>query len=163
SSFGDSVTFTATVTAASNANGTPVGSVAFKDSSTTLATVTLPSNTACQGGQNPPPCQAQVTYTTTSLSVGSHSITAAYTSSNNNAAAGVTETTGAQKANQTISWAAIADRRLDQSPFTPTAPTASSGLTTFTYGSSTPGVCTMNSGGVITLLTAGTCTVTADQ
>lgn len=41
-------------------------------------------------------------------------------------------------------------------------PTATSGLTTFTYGTSTASVCSV-SGSTITMLTAGTCTITAFQ
>jgi hypothetical protein len=67
---GQSVTFTATVTAGT---GTPAGTVNFKDGSTVLATVTLGAN-------------AQASYSTSSLSVGSHSITAAYAGNANFAA-----------------------------------------------------------------------------
>jgi hypothetical protein len=58
---GQSVTFTATVTAAA---GTPTGTVTFSDGFTVLGTGTL------SGGK--------ATYTTSALSVGSHPITASY-------------------------------------------------------------------------------------
>ena len=61
STSGQSVTFTATVTAAA---GTPTGTVTFSDGSTVLGTGTL------SGGK--------ATYTTSALSVGSHPITASY-------------------------------------------------------------------------------------
>jgi hypothetical protein len=61
STFGQSVTFTATVT---SSGGTPPGQVTFKDGSTTLGTATLASGKA--------------TLATKTLSVGSHSITAVY-------------------------------------------------------------------------------------
>src|ERR1700730_10391197 len=61
STFGDNVTFTATVTAAS---GTPTGTVTFKDGATTLATVALSA--------------AKAAFTTSTLLGGTHSITAAY-------------------------------------------------------------------------------------
>jgi hypothetical protein len=61
SSFGQSVTFTATVTAS---KGTPDGIVTFADGSTTLGTATLSSGTA--------------TFATVALSTGAHSITAVY-------------------------------------------------------------------------------------
>jgi hypothetical protein len=60
---GDSVTFTATVTA--SGGGTPTGSVTFVDNGTPLGTVPLDSN-------------GQATFTTSSLGVGDHTITAAY-------------------------------------------------------------------------------------
>ena len=63
SNFGDSVTFTATVT--SGAAGVPMGSVVFKDGSTVLATVPLSG-------------AAQASFTTAVLTGGSHTITAVY-------------------------------------------------------------------------------------
>jgi len=61
STFGQAVTFTATVTATS---GTPTGMVTFKDGTTTLGTGTL------SGGK--------AMLTTSTLAAGSHSITAVY-------------------------------------------------------------------------------------
>jgi hypothetical protein len=66
SSYGQSVTFTATVTAAS---GTPTGAVTFYAGTTTLGSATLASGTA--------------SISTTSLAAGSRSITAAYDGSSN--------------------------------------------------------------------------------
>ncbi|HEY4416901.1 MAG TPA: autotransporter-associated beta strand repeat-containing protein [Verrucomicrobiae bacterium] len=61
--YGQSVTFTATVT--TSGGGTPSGSVTFKDGATTLATVTLDGT-------------GKGTLATNGLSIGSHSITAVY-------------------------------------------------------------------------------------
>ena len=66
STFGQSVTFTATVI---SSYGTPTGTVTFKDGSTTLGTGKLSSS--------------QAKFTTSSLSVGTHSITAVYGGSTN--------------------------------------------------------------------------------
>ena len=63
--FGQPVTFTATVTANSPGAGTPTGTVTFKDGSSTLGTGTLNGS-------------GQATFTTSTLAVGSHSITASY-------------------------------------------------------------------------------------
>ncbi len=60
-----SVAFTASVSVAAPGAGTPTGSVVFQDASTVLATV--PINTA-----------GQATFSTSSFTVGSHSITATY-------------------------------------------------------------------------------------
>ena len=60
--FGQSVTFTATV---SSGVGTPTGTVSFKDGATNLGSGTLNVS-------------GQETFTTSSLGVGSHSITAEY-------------------------------------------------------------------------------------
>jgi hypothetical protein len=61
STFGQSVTFTATVI---SSGGTPTGTVTFEDGSTTLGTGTLSSGEA--------------KFTTSTLAVGTHSITAVY-------------------------------------------------------------------------------------
>ena len=63
--FGQSVTFTATVKAASPGSGTPSGTVTFYNGSTTLGSATL-------GGTG------TASFTTSSLSVGSHSIKVSY-------------------------------------------------------------------------------------
>ncbi len=65
STSGQSVTFTATVAATPPATGTPTGTVDFLDGTTTLGSGTLNSS-------------GVATYSTTSLAVGTHSITAAY-------------------------------------------------------------------------------------
>jgi Bacterial Ig-like domain (group 3) len=69
STFGQAVTFTATVTATS---GTPTGTVTFKNGTATLGTGTLNDGTA--------------TFTTTALTVGTHSVTAVYNGDANFAA-----------------------------------------------------------------------------
>jgi hypothetical protein len=67
SSFGQSVTFTTTV-----AGGiTPTGTVTFKDGATVLGTSTLNAS-------------AQASFTTASLSIGTHAITATYSGDPNN-------------------------------------------------------------------------------
>lgn len=62
---GSSVTFTATVAPLGSESGTPSGTVSFYDGTTKLGSTTLGSNLTA-------------TYTTSSLALGSHSITAAY-------------------------------------------------------------------------------------
>ena len=62
--FGQSVTFTATVAAASPASGTPTGTVTFKDGATTLGTGTLAGGVA--------------TFATSTLAIGNHTVTAVY-------------------------------------------------------------------------------------
>jgi autotransporter-associated beta strand protein len=63
--FGQPVTFTATVTAVAPATGTPTGTVTFSEGTTTLGTGILNSS-------------GQATFQTSSLSVGTHLITATY-------------------------------------------------------------------------------------
>jgi ELWxxDGT repeat protein len=67
--FGQSVTFTATITALAPGSGTPTGSVIFKDASTVLGTATLDAS-------------AHATFTTSALAVGGHAINATYTGDN---------------------------------------------------------------------------------
>lgn len=67
STYGQSVTFAATVTSAA---GTPTGTVTFKDGGTTLGTGTLDGS-------------GQATLTTSSLPAGMHSITAVYSGTDN--------------------------------------------------------------------------------
>jgi YVTN family beta-propeller protein len=65
STYGQSVTFTATVTVTPPGSGTPTGTVTFYDGTTALGSVALASN-------------GQAVYATSALTVGSHSITATY-------------------------------------------------------------------------------------
>ena len=65
STYGQSVTFTASVTAVAPGTGTPTGTVTFKDGGTTIGTGTLNGS-------------GIATLTTSSLSAASHSITAVY-------------------------------------------------------------------------------------
>jgi len=64
SKFGQAVTFTVTVAATVPGSGTPGGTVQFTDGTTVLSTATL--------------SQGKATFTTSSLSVGSHAIRAVY-------------------------------------------------------------------------------------
>jgi hypothetical protein len=69
---GQPVTFTATVTAAGTGNGAPTGRVTFKDGTTVLGSATLSGGVA--------------TFTTSSLSLRSHTITASYSGGDGNVA-----------------------------------------------------------------------------
>jgi ELWxxDGT repeat protein len=67
---GQTLTLTATVQASAPGSGTPTGTVAFKDVTTVLGTGTL--NGA-----------GRATFTTSSLAIGTHTITASYVGNNN--------------------------------------------------------------------------------
>lgn len=69
SSFGQLVTFTASVTASSAAPGTPTGSVSFKEAATVLATVAVDAT-------------GHASFSTAALSIGSHTIVADFTGTN---------------------------------------------------------------------------------
>src|SRR5207244_5281932 len=68
--FGQSLTFTATVTANAPGAGVPGGTVSFKDGATTLATVAVDAT-------------GHAAYVTSALTVGSHTITAVYSGNTN--------------------------------------------------------------------------------
>jgi hypothetical protein len=73
SSFGQSATFTATVTVVAPGGGTPTGNVDFKEGATTLGSGSL----STVGGVQ------QATFSTTTLTVGTHNVTATYVGSTN--------------------------------------------------------------------------------
>lgn len=64
------------------------------------------------------------------------------------------------KANQTITFAQPSNYNFGA---TPTLSATSSAALTVSFSSSTTGVCTITSGGALTLVAAGTCTIDADQ
>ena len=142
SAFGQSVTFTATVT---GSGGTPSGTVTFKDGTTTLGTGTLSSGTA--------------TYTTSGLALNSHSITAVYggdtnfatstsavltqTVNQNNSATAISSGTNPSTFGQSVTFTAT----VTSSGGTPT------GTVTFKDGVTTLGTVTLT-GGVATYATS---------
>ena len=89
--YGQSVTFTATVSASSPGAGTPTGTVSFLDGTTVLGTGTLSGGVA--------------TYSTSSLSVGSHSITVSYGGDGN--FTGSTSSAVSQNVNQDSSSSSV--------------------------------------------------------
>jgi hypothetical protein len=80
SSFGQAVTFTATVSSVPSGAGTPSGMVTFQVGATVIGQVPLNAGgVICRAGDDPPRnCVASVT--TSNLVVGGHTITATYTS-----------------------------------------------------------------------------------
>jgi hypothetical protein len=70
SASGDPITFTATVSSTAPGEGTPTGTVAFKDGGITIGTASLDSSGVAE-------------FTTSSLSAGSHAITAEYLGNGN--------------------------------------------------------------------------------
>jgi hypothetical protein len=153
STYGQSVTFTATVT---SSGGTPPGTVTFKDGSATLGTGKLSGGTA--------------TFTTSTLSVGSHSITAVYGGSVD--FAGSTSSILTQTVNQAATSTSVTSSLNPSTfgqPVTFTATVTSAGGTptgtvTFNDGSSALGTGTL-SGGTTTFTTStlsvGTHSITA--
>ena len=99
--------------------------------------------------------------TATIIAVGTCTLTANQVGNANYAAAAqVTASVVINKANQTITFGTLTTRTVGDAPFAVSA-TASSGLAV-TFSSTTGTVCTV-SGSTVSLLTAGTCTIAADQ
>ncbi len=97
----------------------------------------------------------------TFVSVGTCTINADQGGSGNwNPAPQVQRSFQVLKGDQLISFAALADRRFDESPVS-VAATASSGLTV-TFTSATPAVCSV-AGASVTFVSVGSCTINADQ
>jgi autotransporter-associated beta strand protein len=158
--FGQSVTFTATVAAVAPGQGTPTGTVTFREGTTTLGTGTLANGSA--------------TLTTTSLAAGSHTVTANYASDGNFASstsAAVTQTINKSATTTTLTFSPSNPTQGQQVTFTATvAATAPGGGTptgtvTFNEGSTALGTATLNATGVATFntstLSAGTHSITA--
>jgi hypothetical protein len=99
--FGQSVTFTATVTTNAPGSGIPTGTITFKDGSTILA-----SNVALSAGV--------ATFATSSLSTGNHSITAVYSGDANDT--GSTSAARTQTVNKDVTSTTLTS---SQNPATP--------------------------------------------
>lgn len=149
---GQSVTLTATVTAAS---GTPTGTVVFRDGGTAIT---------CSGGSQTL-SSGTATCVVAWASTGTRNLTATYAGSAPYAAsssAGVSQSV--VKRSQTISFTSIApaSATVGGAAYTVTA-TATSGLAV-TFSSTTTGVCTVSGPTVsVSFVAAGTCTIAADQ
>jgi outer membrane protein OmpA-like peptidoglycan-associated protein len=145
SAYGQTVTETATVTA--GATGT-VNFTANGTSITGCSAVTIVSNVAI--------C------TTTALPVGTNSLLASYSG---NATYGSSTSTAASivvsKNDQTVSFTDIPDKTFGGLTFSLVA-SASSG-NAVTYTSTTTPKCTVNSSGVVTIVAAGTCSISVSQ
>ena len=135
SSFGQSVTFKATVK--SSTTGTPAGTVTFKDGATNLSTVTLVGGVA--------------SFNTGALSVGSHSITVVYSGNGNfltSTSAKLTQTV--KKANTTTKLtSSLNPSKKGQAvtftaTITPAFSGAPGGTVTFKDGATTLGTGTVN-------------------
>ena len=149
STYGASVTFTATVTPSA-----ATGTVTFKDGSTTLGTGTISSGRA--------------TFGTSTLAVGSHSITAAYGGdANDNSSTSSTLTQTVNKINTAVTLASSANPSTYGSSVTFTAtvtPTTATGTVTFIDGGTTLGTGTISSGRATfstSTLTGGAHSITA--
>jgi DNA-binding beta-propeller fold protein YncE len=143
--FAQSVTFVATV---SGTAGTPTGTVSFSDGGIEFGSGSMDGT-------------GKASFSTSNLTVGSHTIRAGYQGDSTftvSTSAALTQTVN--PAANTITFGALSDEPLGIAPFTVSA-TASSGLVV-SFASTTPSVCTV-SGATVTLVAVGTCTIQATQ
>ncbi|MDW8326681.1 MAG: Ig-like domain repeat protein [Anaerolineales bacterium] len=149
--FGQSVTFTATVTAQAPGSGTPTGTVTFFVDGSPVVTPTL--NAA-----------GQATFITSTLPVGPHNLTATYNgSANYNASSSLTLTQQVNPANTTTTLATSGSPSVFGQSVTFTATVTAqvpgsgtpSGTVTFYDGGNVLGSNTLNGAGVASISTAG--------
>jgi sugar lactone lactonase YvrE len=138
---GNNVVFTATIIGVGTL--VPTGTVVFSDGATVLGSVTVDAT-------------GKAAYPTSTLSVGSHIITAAYSGDTNYAAASVAITQTVQSANTQIVLTSSANPATYATPLTFTATVTSTGgiatgPVTFTDGGTSIGTGTLNGSGVATL------------
>ena len=150
SKFGQSVTFTATVSVVAPGTGTPAGSVEFFDGATSLGTSTLNGS-------------GQASFAASTLTVGTHSITAKYLgNSNYNESTSSALNQEVQKADTTTSVASSANpSKFGQSvTFSATVSVVAPGAGTpagsleFFDGATSLGTSTLNGSGQATFTTS---------
>lgn len=150
STFGDSVTFTVTVT---TMGSTPTGNVVFKNGTTALATVALstPGSASPESSVAVPGASASATFSISSLASGTHSITAEYVgdafiAASNSAALSqlvnkqATATTLALNSTEPVAHGAVAQ-------FTATVTPSAAGTVQFKEGSTMVATATLVNGG----------------
>ena len=147
STFGANVTLTAQV--AGSLTPLPTGTVTFMDGASTLATVALNGSAS-----------AGASYSSTSLTVGSHSVTASYGGDVNNASSMTTLTQVVNKIDQVIVFGSPPSLSVGGTGTVSATGGASGNAVTFT--SATPSICTV-SGATVTAVAAGNCSIAANQ
>ena len=147
SSFGQAVTFTATVT--TSGSNAPTGTVTFNDGSTALGMGTLNGS-------------GVATYTTSNLAVGQHPITAVYGGDANNAGSTspvLTQTVNGATTSTTLSSSSNPAMAGSSITFTATVTTAWANDTDrhsdVNDGSTALGTATLNASGIATYTTSG--------
>ena len=159
--FGQAVVLTASVTPVPPATGTPTGMVTFMDGTTTLGTGTLDST-------------GTATFTATTLSVGTHSLTAVYGGGgvfNGSTSSAATQTVNQASTTTIVTSSSNPSTAGQSTTFTATVTAAApgggtpTGTVTFMDGTTTLGTGTLDSNGQATFqtstLTMGPHTITA--
>ncbi len=143
---GQSVPLNLAVSDTATAFNAPTGSATFSDGATVLGTATQTSS--------------PYTFMAANLGLGSHTLTASYGGDTRNGVSTSNSIVIQVETAQTITFAPLNNVIYGVAPFTVTA-TASSGLTV-TLTSTTTAVCTV-SVNTVTIVTGGTCSITASQ
>ncbi len=143
---GTPIPLTLTVFDTGAAFNAPTGTVTFLDGTTPLGAA----------GQTGSP----YTFSATGLTLGSHTLTATYSGDTRSVGSNSNSITIQVLPAQTIAFGALATQIVGSPPFTLNA-SASSGLPV-AFASNSTGVCTV-SGAMLTLVAAGTCSITASQ
>lgn len=150
--FGQSVTLTATVTVGAPGAGTPTGTITFKDGASTLGTGTLAGSIA--------------TLSTSTLGVGTHSITATYPGDANfQSSISSSLSQVVNQASQTITYTSTAPAAaiVGGATYVVTATGGASGNpVTFTIDASASAVCSI-AGATVSFTSVGTCVIDANQ
>ncbi|HYA18576.1 MAG TPA: FG-GAP-like repeat-containing protein [Bryobacteraceae bacterium] len=143
---GQTVPLTLTVSDSTTNFDAPTGTAAFSDGATVLGTAAQTTS--------------PYTFTTAALALGTHTLTARYGGDARTAASGSNTITIQVEAAQTITFAPLSNVNYGVPPFALTA-TASSGLAV-SFASTTPAACSV-SGSTVTVVSGGTCSITASQ
>lgn len=148
---GQPVTFTASVTS----GGSPVttGTVTFIEGGSCASPASTLGSDALNGS-------GQASIINSSLSIGSHTITACYGGASGFEPSSDNDSHTVGQAGQTINFAPLPNKVVTDPNFNVTA-TATSGLAV-SFGSLTPSACTV-SGNTVDIISVGTCTIRASQ
>jgi hypothetical protein len=148
STYGQTVTLAATVSASAPGSGTPTGTVTFKDGTTTLGTATLNAS-------------GQASFSTWALGVGAHSITAAYGGDSNfttSTSAALSETvnppSGTASSSTTVASSANPATYGQAVTFTATVSAGATGVVTFKDGTTVLGTSPLNASAQATFTTS---------
>jgi len=153
------------VTAGANTitvTGTVPSSIAFNGGTASVAATSTSGQAVTYTSTTSSVCSVDTSGVVTFSSIGTCTVNLSQAAAGNFAAATtVTKNIQVTPAPNTITFPALSDTTYGGTAPVPAA-TSTSGKPV-TYGSSTPSVCTSTSGGIITLIGAGTCTITANQ
>ena len=144
---GQTVPLTLTVSDVPPAFSAPTGTATFLDGTTVLGTATQTTS--------------PYTFTTAGLALGPHTLSATYGGDKFTAASTSNTITIQVGMAQTITFAALSNMTFGTAPFALHA--TSSSMLTVSFASTTTNVCTVSMTNMVTLLTGGTCSITASQ